>query len=267
MPIDNSKEKTMKTLIADSSGMAGPSMSRHLMIRKLFLTCGLLAALLYVGSDIIAAVSWEDYGYTAQSVSELRAIGAPPRVFLMPTLLIYSLLEIAFGFGVWRVASSKGLSKRSLRIAGGLLIGLGILELSGPFIQLNLGEDVGSVANTIHLIATVMTVLLLLLVVWFGATADGRWFRFYSYATILMFIVTGVWTFMELPRIAANLPTPWMGVKERVGIYGYMLWLAVLTLVLLRGKVTATQDDLSSRPPEAQIPQQGQTPAHLRPGG
>jgi len=34
--------------------------------------------------------------------------------------------------------------------------------------------------------------------------------------------------------MAANLPTPWLGVTERISIFGYMLWIAVLAIVLLR---------------------------------
>jgi hypothetical protein len=29
---------------------------------------------------------------------------------------------------------------------------------------------------------------------------------------------------VERRPVAANLPTPWLGVTERVKIYGYMLW-------------------------------------------
>ena len=97
----------------------------------------------------------------------------------------------------------------------------------------------GSLANTLHIIGTGVTVFLILLIIGFGATADGKWFRIYSYATILVLIVAGAWAGLDGPRIAANLPTPWMGVKERINIYGYMLWLLVLALVLLRAKVTA----------------------------
>jgi hypothetical protein len=228
------------------------------MVRKVLLVCGILAALLYVGSDILAAMSWAGYSYTAQSVSELRAIGAPTRSFLMPILFVYTVLEIAFGFGVWRAAGQK----RSLRIAGGLLIGLGVLELLGPSFQLNLDESVGSFTNTLHLIVTVVTVFLLLLIIGFGATADGKWFRLYSYATIIVFIVAGAWAFSELPRIAANLPTPWLGVRERIKIYGYMLWLMVLAVVLWRAQTTASPAILSGKPPESsQLPQHTQAPA------
>ncbi|MCC6457401.1 MAG: DUF998 domain-containing protein [Caldilineaceae bacterium] len=208
------------------------------MARKILLICGILASLLYVGSDILAAMRWEGYSYMAQSVSELRGIGAPTRAFLLPILFIYSLLEIAFGLGVWGTAPS-GLAKRGLRITGGLLIGLGILDLMGPFFQLNLGEAVGSFTNTLHLLMTVVTVLLILMIIGFGATADGKWFRFYSYATILILIVTGGLAFLDVPRIAANLPTPWMGVRERINIYGYMLWMLLLAVTLLRAPAPA----------------------------
>jgi hypothetical protein len=75
---------------------------------------------------------------------------------------------------------------------------------------------------------------MILLIIGFGAAADGKWFRFYSYATIVVLIVTGALAFLDIPRLAANLPTPWLGVRERINIYGYMLWVAVLALVLWR---------------------------------
>jgi hypothetical protein len=237
------------------------------MVRKGLLVCGILAALLYVGSDILAALLWEGYSYTAQSVSELRGVGAPTRAFLVPILLLYTLLEIAFGFGVWGAASQK----RGLRIAGGLLIGLGVLELSAPFFPMNIGEPVSSLTNTLHIIGTVVTVLFILLIIGFSSTADGKWFRIYSYATILVLIVAGAWAGLDGPRLAANLPTPWLGVRERINIYGYMLWLLVLALVLWRAQGTVAQDTLDGRPPEAQgngrLSQHGQAPAHFRSSG
>lgn len=208
------------------------------MVRKLLLICGILASLIYIGSDILAATRWEGYSYTAQSVSELRATGAPTQALLRPILFIYALLEIAFGCGVRMSAGPR----RGLRITGGLLIGLGLLDLTGPLFWLDLNEAVGSLVNTLHLIVTAVTLLLLLSVIGFGAMADGKWFRFYSYATLIIVVAMGVWTFMEVPRIEANLPTPWMGVKERISIYAYMLWMAVLALVLWRAPASVAAD-------------------------
>jgi hypothetical protein len=75
---------------------------------------------------------------------------------------------------------------------------------------------------------------MILLIIGFGANADGKWFRLYSYATILILILAGASSFMYLSEISANLPTPWLGVRERINIYGYMIWWIVLAIVLLR---------------------------------
>ena len=205
------------------------------MVQRFLLVCGILASLLYVVSDIISAMSWEGYSYLDQSVSELRAIGAPTRPFLVPVLLIYALLEIAFGWGV-RGAAGK---KRSLRIDGFLLIGLGVIDLVAPFTPMHLRGTESTLTDTMHIMFTVVTVLLILLIIGFGAVADGKRFRLYSIATILILVLCGAWAFSDAPRIAANLPTPWVGVRERINIYGYRLWMLVLAIVLLRARDTA----------------------------
>jgi hypothetical protein len=215
------------------------------MVRKILLYCGILAALIYVGSDIIAAMRWEGYSYTAQSVSELRAVGAPTRPFLVSILTLYTVLEIAFGIGVWQSAGEK----RSLRMAGALLIALGVLDLSAYFFPMQVRENLSqtgrTLTDTMHLIGTGVTVLLILLIIGFGGSADGRRWRFYSYATIVLLIVAGAWAAMATSQVEANLPTPWLGVKERINIYGYMLWLAMLALVRLRAEASAA----ASQPP------------------
>jgi len=38
---------------------------------------------------------------------------------------------------------------------------------------------------------------------------------------------------MDAPRIAANEPTPWIGLWERVNIGAFMLWIVVLAVDLL----------------------------------
>jgi len=206
------------------------------VVRKSLLVCGIIASLLYVASDIVAAMLWEGYSYTAQSVSELRAIGAPTRPFLVPILLIYAMLEIAFGWGVRGVAGHK----RALRIAGVLLIGLGVVDVVAPFFPMHLRGAASTLTDTMHILLTVVTVLLILLTIGFGAAGGGERFRLYSVATIMILALCGAWAFMDAPRIAANLPTPWVGVRERINIYGYMLWMAVLGIVLLRRRNAGT---------------------------
>ena len=62
----------------------------------------------------------------------------------------------------------------------------------------------------------------------------GRRFRTYSIATIAAVIGFGVPTGMAVQRVAAGLPTPWLGVYERVMVWGWMLWMAIFAIALLR---------------------------------
>jgi len=74
----------------------------------------------------------------------------------------------------------------------------------------------------------------------FGAAALGKGFRFYSIATLVVLAVFGTLTFWSAPGVAANLPTPWLGVWERINVLGFMLWRALLSLTLLRGRETVS---------------------------
>ncbi len=84
--------------------------------------------------------------------------------------------------------------------------------------------------------AIVWNILAVLTVV-FAAAALGKRFRLYSVATLAIFLVFGTLTGMDGPRLAADLPTPWLGVWERILIASFLLWVAVLAVALLRGWV------------------------------
>jgi hypothetical protein len=47
---------------------------------------------------------------------------------------------------------------------------------------------------------------------------------------------------MDGPRIAANLPTPWVGLWERINIGAFLLWVIVLATMLLRADKIARPD-------------------------
>jgi len=45
------------------------------LLKKVLLICGILSSLLYVGTDILAAMQWEGYSYTSQAVKVPSAVG------------------------------------------------------------------------------------------------------------------------------------------------------------------------------------------------
>lgn len=196
------------------------------------LVCGIISSLFYVGSDIIASMRYEGYSYTDQAFSELLAIGAPTRPFMLLLSVAYNLLVIAFAAGVWAAAGRK----RGLRITAVLLLAYGAASFLGPFVPMHVRGSETAFTDVMHIICTIVIVLSILLAMGFGAAAAGKAFRLYSIATILAVIIFGVWAGLQGPRMAAGLPTPWFGILERVNIYSMMLWVLVLAINLLKAE-------------------------------
>lgn len=105
-----------------------------------------------------------------------------------------------------------------------------------------------TLTDSMHAIITGVGVLLILLVIGFGAAALGKRFRLYSIATLLVLLVFGTLAGLDAPRMAANLPTPWLGVWERINIFGYMLWVVVQAIALLGTPVQRPQPSLKGSP-------------------
>jgi hypothetical protein len=208
------------------------------MIRKILLVCGVLSSLLYVGMNVFVAMQWEGYSSASQTVSELSAIGAPTRPLWVPLGIVYTLLVAAFGWGVWASARRN----RPLRVVGGLMVAYGIIGLAWPPMHLRevLAAGGGTLTDTMHIVWTMVTVLLMLLAMGFGAAAFGKRFRLYCIATMVILVAFGALTSLDAPRIQANLPTPWLGVWERINIRMFLLWVVVLGMTLLRVRDTAT---------------------------
>ena len=218
------------------------------MVRKVLLALGIVGPLFYVATDILVATQWEGYSYTDQTVSELFAIGAPTRPLAVSLMLTYGALAIAFGVGVWMSAGEK----RALRVVAVALIGKEVLgSVATLFAPIHLREALaageGSLTDTWHGILTFGGALCYLLAMGFGATAFGKRFRLYSIATMLILVVFGVLTGLDQPQLEANLPTPWMGLWERIDIFATMLWIAVLAIALLRAKMDWPQDYFDGR--------------------
>ena len=194
----------------------------------LLLVCGIIASLLYAAMLAFIPPIWESYSSAAQTVSELSAVDAPTRSLWVPLGTLWTLLYALFGWGVWKASGRNG----RLRIVGGMIIAHGTFGIFWPPMHLRGTEP--TLTDTLHIVWSIGTVLLMALAIGFAATALGKRFRLYSMATLLLFVVFGTLTGLDGPRIAANLPTPWIGVWERINIGVWLVWVVVLAIVLLR---------------------------------
>jgi hypothetical protein len=81
-----------------------------------------------------------------------------------------------------------------------------------------------------------MTLLFMMLIMGFGAAAMGKKFRIFTTATFLVFLVFGILIGTEAPDIQTGLPTPYIGIWERINIAAFMLWVVVFAIAVLRKK-------------------------------
>lgn len=111
---------------------------------------------------------------------------------------------------------------------------------------MHLRGAIGSATDTIHLILAGVTVLLITLLIGFGSGVRGWWFRIYSIFTIAATLFFGVLVSQQVPRVGAQLPTPWLGVMERVSVYSPELWVLALAVVLLLAQGIAIHNTSNS---------------------
>ena len=171
-------------------------------VRKALIICGILSSLIYVVANVVTVILYKGYDPVSQTVSELSAINAPTRPLWDLTLVIYDLFVLAFAWVIWQSTVKK------LRIVAGLI--------------------------TLHIVFTMVTVALMIMIIVFGGVAFGKSFLFYSIATLVILIFFGILTGRDGPEISANLPTPLVGIWERINIGAYMLWIVILAFTLLQ---------------------------------
>lgn len=205
---------------------------RQTAIQKALFISGILSSVVYLVANIVCASLYEGYSSVSLSVSELSAIDAPTRPLWISLTTIYSLLVIAFGWGIWQ---SSMLSRR-LKTVGILFIAYAVIGFFWPPMHQRqvLAAGGGTISDTLHIAFTFVTVPLMMLAIGIGASAFDKKFRIYSFVTLAILITAGIITGVDAPNISKNLPTPWLGVWERINIGVYMLWVVVLAIMLLQ---------------------------------
>jgi multisubunit Na+/H+ antiporter MnhB subunit len=68
----------------------------------------------------------------------------------------------------------------------------------------------------------------------YGAATQGKAFRVFSGVIVLIFLVFGILTTNESGWMEAGLPTPNIGIWERINIAAYMAWVIVFAIILIR---------------------------------
>ena len=213
----------METTISNSTGIVGAATKQSLLI------CGVVASVLYGLMVAFVPLFWDEYSSKTYTVSELSAIDAPTRPLWFSLGILYTALMFAFAYGVYVSANGK----RAIRIAGIALLIYGAFSIYWPPMHLR-GEE-ATLTDTLHIVWSVITVALMIIIIIYGAKSFGKPFRYYSIMTLITLMVFGILTGMEAPGIPSNSPTPMIGIWERISIGAFFLWIAVFSVAMLRG--------------------------------
>ena len=110
-----------------------------------------------------------------------------------------------------------------------------------------IGAGGGTLTDTLHIAFAIITVLFMMILMGFGAAALDKRFRLFTIVTFIIFMIFGALSGMESPGINANLPTPHLGIWERVNIGAFMLWVIVFANALLKKEKSSQSLETETR--------------------
>jgi uncharacterized protein DUF998 len=200
-------------------------------LQKVLLICGIIASLLYGAIDLLGGIVWHGYNFASQAISELTAIGAPTTQLLAPLYPIYNFLMIAFGLGVLILAGQN----RKLHFIGVLQVIIGFVGLAWMQFPIHMRGVEPTFTDAMHNAFAGVQTLFILSSIGLGIIAYGKRFGYYSIGTLVTLIACGTLTFAIAGQLVPQQQlVNWFGLLERITVYGYMVWVIVLAIALMR---------------------------------
>ena len=201
--------------------------------RSLLLAAGIAAPLLYLATVVLGGWLTPDYSHLGLPVSALFAVGAPLAGPVSAAFILYNVLLIAFGLGLWAGGREYPLP---LRLAAGMIL---LNGLFGLVIELFPMDAVGAPVTPTGITHMVLAGLLVLTctaamaLVLFGWRDRGAFAG--GTALLLVLMLAGG----ALAAMAAAQAWPLVGLFQRITIGSYLVWIAWLALTALRREPAA----------------------------
>lgn len=191
--------------------------------RTALLVCGMIAPLLHLATDRIAGTFFKSYDFSAQSMSDLGAVGSPVRLLVVLLTFAATVPVVAFAIGVWD-SGTLPTKVVAVLIAGNALLSIAATALFPN--TLGVRPAFATVGVLLMLVGVLCSVSAMLV----GAFAFDGWMRWISIG------IPAAYLFLTLLRYAtaasANAATM-IGAQERTMAYTYLLWMFVLAVHLL----------------------------------
>jgi hypothetical protein len=207
-------------------------------LTQVLLACGIAYVVLYVVvNDVVAAHFYPGYDPVSQAISELSATGSPAMAFLAAFSPVWTVLWTVDRVRDRRPASRRrttctadyGRSAHRPRIVAVLWLVFPMTSRADIVPGTTAVNDIG------HLVMTGLTLIFVLAEIGFSAAAFGWPFRLYAVISCAAVVVFGALTGVQASKVAAGEATPWLGLLERLSIGAWLLWMAVLAVMLMTG--------------------------------
>ena len=196
-------------------------------LQMALMTSGFLAPLLYFGTDRLIGSLITGYSFSAQSMSDLSAIGSPQRGLAVSLTGIACVMMTAFGVSLWLVSDQASL----LRIVSVLIIGNAMFGLIATlFFPTHYGVRPNFVSPGVLIMF--LSVLCFILAMVVGAVAIEGWFRLFSVAIPVAYILLASLRFATAKTSSTGETSSLIGAQERTMSYSYLLWVFVLSIYL-----------------------------------
>jgi len=208
----------------------GSSFALPPVLLKVLLICGILAALIYIVTDVIASLVRPGYNFVTTTANLLIAHGSPTRSFVLPLNVLAHLLLLGFALGVWFAAGDIWV----FRVMACLLAANAILSLlAGLVFPWHPGDAMDTDTNKANLALMASSVVVLFLAVVLGIFANHNWMRGFTIGLIALFLVLAVYSVLRFRLAAGAPPQTLIGVQERTMFYGELIWLILQAAVLI----------------------------------
>lgn len=205
------------------------------MFRKILVSCGVVAPILYIITAIVgAALRPDDYSHIVNAISELLSNGAPNKAILDIVFNVYNALLLAFAIGAYSALKNF---PRISQVSMGVLIGIQILSFSWGFFPMDpLGAE-ATFAGTMHnilggVVALATIIMPLLMGLGVRRLDDFNRYAVYSFISSAVIFISGL-TGVILAGQGIHL----FGLFERITIGSYEVWIFVTALRLLKTDV------------------------------
>jgi hypothetical membrane protein len=196
---------------------------------KLFLACGTLAPLFYLGTVLFGSHNYPGYSPLLQSVSELIAKGAPGKTVLDVVFSVCGMLTALFSFGIQLLANRalSPLARQAARLGAFTLAGISLLGFSTLLFPMDPPSGSHSLFGIIHIVSACLMSAgslpaIFLIACWLYDQPNFSGLARYSFFTSGLLLVVG-----SITALIYFSDFYLLGVFERLTFMIFFQWLLV----------------------------------------